>query len=208
MIRGVKFWWIWVLRVATASALLVFLVRASNEWLAHPTLTLTLVIIGELVTLSIYLSARMARGEDGRAFGPVAVVSTLVATFFFYFVILNQGVVLAPLWLTASMQLMGIIWQIYAKLSLGRSFGLLPANRGIVTRGAYKVVRHPIYLGYFVSHMGFLLGSFSWYNLWLFSALYFFQYLRILEEEKLLAGDQEYATYMQKVKYRLLPGIL
>ena len=196
---------LWMLRLSTAAALAVFLVRALTEWMQRPTLTLTLVIVGELVTLAIYLSARPAvRGS----FAPIAVVSTLVATFFFYLVALNQGLVLAPLWLTASMQVGGILWQIYAKLSLGRSFGLLPANRGIVTHGAYGLVRHPIYLGYFVGHMGFLLGSFSWYNLWLFAVLYFFQYLRILEEEKLLAADAEYLAYMKKIKYRLLPGII
>ena len=200
-----KIWQMWTLRLATAGALLVFLVRAVDQWQRAPTLTLTLVIIGELVTLSIYLSARTAARSS---FAPIAVVSTLVATFFFYLVVLSPGLVLAPLWLTASMQVAGILWQIYAKLSLGRSFGLLPANRGIVTHGAYGLVRHPIYLGYFVSHMGFLLGSFSWYNLWLFAVLYFFQYLRILEEEKLLAADAEYSAYMQKIKYKLLPGII
>lgn len=200
-----KIWQMWTLRLATAGALLVFLVRAVDQWQRAPTLTLTLVIIGELVTLSIYLSARTAARSS---FAPIAVVSTLVATFFFYLVVLSPGLVLAPLWLTASMQVAGILWQIYAKLSLGRSFGLLPANRGIITHGAYGLVRHPIYLGYFVSHMGFLLGSFSWYNLWLFAVLYFFQYLRILEEEKLLAADAEYSAYMQKVKYKLLPGII
>lgn len=200
-----KIWQMWTLRLATAGALLVFLVRAVDQWQRAPTLTLTLVIIGELVTLSIYLSARTAARSS---FAPIAVVSTLVATFFFYLVVLSPGLVLAPLWLTASMQVAGILWQIYAKLSLGRSFGLLPANRGIITHGAYGLVRHPIYLGYFVSHMGFLLGSFSWYNLWLFAVLYFFQYLRILEEEKLLAADAEYSAYMQKIKYKLLPGII
>ena len=37
------------------------------------------------------------------------------------------------------------------KLSLGRSFGLMPANRGVVSTGMYRLVRHPIYLGYLVT---------------------------------------------------------
>ena len=36
-----------------------------------------------------------------------------------------------------------------------RSFGLMPANRGIVCTGLYRAVRHPIYAGYLVTHIGF-----------------------------------------------------
>src|SRR5689334_14354326 len=43
----------------------------------------------------------------------------------------------------------GIFIQLYAKLSLRRSFGLVPANRGIKVEGPYRVIRHPMYAGYF-----------------------------------------------------------
>lgn len=141
-------------------------------------------------------------------FNPVSLVATLCGTFFFYVVILEQGITLAPLWITASIQIFGIAWQVVSKLSLGRSFGLLPANRGIITHGTYKIVRHPIYLGYLIGHIGFIFASFSWTNLMLFSFLYFFQGLRIAEEEKLLSDDPAYKTYMQRTKYRLIPGII
>ena len=193
------------LRALTATALCIFLWRAVTQWLQQPTLTLTLVIIGELVTLAIYLSARPAKEATFRL---IAVASTLFATFFFMFVVLRPGLVLAPLWLTAALQVLGIVWQVISKLSLGRSFGLLPANRGVVTHGTYRVVRHPIYLGYLIGHLGFLLASFSVYNLALFSALYFFQGLRIWEEERLLKSDPIYAQYMQQTKYRILPGLI
>lgn len=170
-----------------------------------PTLTLTLVIAGEIVTLSIYLAARATKAEAVR---PIALVSTLFGTFFFYFIVLDQGEVLAPLVITASAQILAITWQIVSKLSLGRSFGLLPANRGVVTHGTYKIVRHPIYLGYLIGHMAFLFASFSWRNFGLFCVLYFFQCLRIWEEEKLLKNDPTYRQYMLKTPYRLLPGVI
>jgi protein-S-isoprenylcysteine O-methyltransferase Ste14 len=47
---------------------------------------------------------------------------------------------------------------------LGRSFGLLPAQRGLVVVGPYRFVRHPIYFGYLIGHIGFLLVNFSWRN--------------------------------------------
>ena len=194
-----------LLRILTAAALGIFLWRASQQWLTAPTLTLTLVIIGEIVTLAIYLGARPS-SQSRVTF--TAITSTLAATFFFYFVILRQGAVLAPLWLTASLQIFAVLWQIASKLSLGRSFGLLPANRGIVTRGTYRLVRHPIYFGYFLGHASFLAASFTWYNLWLMSGLYFFQFLRIKEEEELLRSDPVYRAYMARTKYLLIPGIL
>ncbi len=196
---------IWLIRLITASTLGIFLWRACHQWLEQPSLTLTLVIAGELVTLSIYLSARMSKHAKIR---PIALVSTLFGTFFFYFVVLEQGQVLTPIWISAFLQIFGIVWQIASKLSLGRSFGLLPANRGVVTRGTYRVVRHPIYLGYLIGHTGFLLASFSWYNLLLFMAMYFFQGLRVWEEERLLKDDPTYREYMLRTRYRLVPGII
>jgi protein-S-isoprenylcysteine O-methyltransferase Ste14 len=40
---------------------------------------------------------------------------------------------------------------IHARLSLGLSIGLVPADRGIVTRGVYRFVRHPIYTGLLIA---------------------------------------------------------
>ena len=53
---------------------------------------------------------------------------------------------------------------IAGKLSLGRSFGLMPANRGIVSTGLYRVVRHPIYLGYLITHVGFFAADPTTWN--------------------------------------------
>src|SRR5947209_7555620 len=40
---------------------------------------------------------------------------------------------------------------VYARLSLGRNIGFVPAQRQIVTSGAYRYVRHPIYTGLFLA---------------------------------------------------------
>ena len=39
--------------------------------------------------------------------------------------------------------LIGLYVQISGKLILGRSFGLIAANRGIKVAGPYRIVRHP-----------------------------------------------------------------
>lgn len=60
-------------------------------------------------------------------------------------------------------QTIGTMMAIAGILSLNRSFGIVPANRGVQKIGLYRFVRHPIYAGYFLS-----IGA-SWaqnLNLW------------------------------------------
>lgn len=192
------------MRLAVAGALSIFLYRALLVWNRDAGITLALLVAGELLTIVIYLFARAPRDVS---FSLISVASTVGATFFFVFVVLSGGEQLAPLAVTVSMQAVGIIWQILSKISLGRSFGLLPANRGIVTRGPYRIVRHPIYLGYLVGHVGFLLAQFGVRNLALIAALYALQLIRIREEEKTLSLSEDYRTYKERVRFRLIPGV-
>ena len=95
---------------------------------------------------------------------------------------------------------------IAGKLTLGRSFGLMPANRGIVCRGIYTVVRHPIYAGYLVTHAAFLVAHPTAWNLALLVASDLALLVRAVYEERTLARDPEYADYMTRVRWRVLPG--
>lgn len=101
----------------------------------------------------------------------------------------------------------GLIIQISAKTTLWRSFGIVPANRGIKTAGLYRLVRHPIYAGYTLTHVGFLLGFPSLSNALLYLAVLLVQIARIMREERLLARDSDYRNYTERVHYRLVPGI-
>ena len=131
----------------------------------------------------------------------------MAATFYFLFIELSneQSTHLISATTAGWLQFSGISLQVLAKAWIGRSFGVLPANRGIVTSGPYRLVRHPIYLGYFFYHIGLLLYFFNIWNLVVYSVLYLFQVLRILEEEKLLKTSQEYQDYTTKVRYRFVP---
>jgi len=105
------------------------------------------------------------------------------------------------------LQVAGTLFAISAKVFLGRSFGIVAANRGIVVGGPYRIVRHPIYLGYFVTHVGFLLANWSPHNIGLYIVIYFFQISRILAEERILGEDESYVAYRQCVRRRLIPFI-
>jgi protein-S-isoprenylcysteine O-methyltransferase Ste14 len=103
--------------------------------------------------------------------------------------------------------LVGALFELYAKAYLGRSFGIVAAHRGVVSSGPYRIVRHPIYLGYLVTHAGFLLTNWSSRNVVIYIVVNFFQVARILSEERLLKRDESYSAYCERVRYRLIPFI-
>lgn len=101
----------------------------------------------------------------------------------------------------------GILIQIMAKLALGKSFGLIAANRGVKSSGLYRLVRHPIYAGYLTSHVGIFLSMPSLRNALLYSASTIFLLIRIFREERVLRQDERYRTFAESVPYYLIPGI-
>lgn len=103
--------------------------------------------------------------------------------------------------------LVGFAIHFGAKLSLWRSFGVVPADRGIKTRGLYAVVRHPMYFGYVISHLGFFLAAPSYWNAVVYLCAWSLFVARILAEEKILSTNSEYRAYQKKVRYRLMPGV-
>jgi protein-S-isoprenylcysteine O-methyltransferase Ste14 len=102
-------------------------------------------------------------------------------------------------------QLAGVAIALLGLGVLGRSFGVVAANRGVRTGGAYRVVRHPIYAGYLVGWLGYVLENPSTRNIALLVAGLVAQAVRISEEERVLAGDSTYRQYMAQVRHRLVP---
>jgi len=101
----------------------------------------------------------------------------------------------------------GLLVVIGGKLSLGRSFGLIPANRGIVSSGLYRVVRHPIYLGYLITHVAFVAAHPTVWNLALLAIADLAQMARAVCEEQTLAQDERYRAYQRTVRWRVVPGV-
>ncbi len=92
-------------------------------------------------------------------------------------------------------------------MSLNRSFGIAPENRGIKTKGVYRIVRHPMYSGYLLTETGFVLSNFSLYNVLILAAAALFLVLRLMAEERFLKEDPAYLTYAHKTPWKLLPFI-
>jgi len=108
---------------------------------------------------------------------------------------------------TIVVELIGIAFTQIARIYLGRHFGLLPANRGIVTGGPFRWMRHPIYSGWVILTIGFLMAYPDLYNVVMFVISLPFLIWRMSLEEEHLTQDPEYRAYLAKTPYRLFPGI-
>ncbi len=109
--------------------------------------------------------------------------------------------------LSEFMMALGMGVTVVALLSLGRCFGVMPRARGLVRRGLYRYVRHPMYLGEFIAFGGMLLAAITPYCLAVFVAFVGLQLYRIHREELTLAAAfPEYFVYRATTR-RLLPGL-
>ena len=112
--------------------------------------------------------------------------------------------------LSVALAIVGGLVPFGAVRHLGRQFRIqagLYEDHMLVRSGPYALVRHPIYLGYLIAHVGFVLVNFSWRNLAVFALLYAVQVLRIGREEAVLAGSEAYRAYQCGVRWRLLPCV-
>jgi protein-S-isoprenylcysteine O-methyltransferase Ste14 len=101
----------------------------------------------------------------------------------------------------------GLSVVVIGKVSLGRSFGLIPANRGIVSTGLYRLVRHPIYLGYLITHVAFVAANPGPWNLLVLIISDVALLARAVCEEDTLSQDPKYRDYKTRVRWRVVPGL-
>jgi protein-S-isoprenylcysteine O-methyltransferase Ste14 len=123
--------------------------------------------------------------------------------------LIQPGLDILPMLAPAGLVLVfvGNLLQAAAKLSLRRSFGIAPANRGVKSDGLYRFVRHPMYAGYLLVHIGLFVLMPSPVNLVIYIIGWWAQILRLRAEEELLANDAAYRAYLLKVRWRLVPGL-
>jgi protein-S-isoprenylcysteine O-methyltransferase Ste14 len=117
------------------------------------------------------------------------------------------GVGIVPDYLAGVIGCAGFAVSIAGTLALRRSFGLIPANRGVVRSGLYRIVRHPIYAGYLVSHVAFVLTYPTLWNAIVWACSDGAQFVRVRYEEALLRRDSAYSGYVQAVRWRVVPGL-
>ncbi len=179
-------------------------VRFTQDFLASGRVTGLMLVVSELLVVVMTLLRRHAAAVDR---GIRARMLTALSMIGPPLVRPAALVALAPQVLTAGVSLAGLLIVIGGKLSLGRSFGLMPANRGIVCTGLYRLVRHPIYMGYLITHVAFVAANPSLWNVALLVMADIALLARAVCEEGTLAEDPAYREYQTKVRWRVCPGV-
>jgi protein-S-isoprenylcysteine O-methyltransferase Ste14 len=194
-------------RIARAVIIVLFsfmAVRLGADFLATGRLTGLLLLASEALVVVLTLFRRAPAAVDRSMRARVLTTMSLLGPPLVRPAALPP---LAPEIVTVAVSAVGLLIVIGGKLSLGRSFGLIPANRGIVSTGLYKMVRHPIYLGYLVTHFAFVAANPTVWNIALLVTADIALMARAVCEEDTLARDEEYRAYQTRVRWRVVPGL-
>ena len=191
-------------RVLTGALFLALAWRMLGDFLVTNRATDLLLVVGESLVVVLTCLRRPASVVDRRA------VVRLVTGVSMTLPLLSQPANTPPIIpesAAATLLGLGLLIVVGGKISLGYSFGLLPANRGVMERGLYRIVRHPIYLGYLLTHIPFLAAHPSGWNAAVLLIGDAALIVRAFYEEETLGRDPQYVRYCQTVKWRLMPGI-
>lgn len=194
----------WVARLSVAILFGGLCTNLLGDFLRTGHLTGLLLLVGESLVVVFTCLRRPAVQVDRTA---AAAAVTLVSVVGPLLIRADERAGLAGDGLTTAIMALGLALVIGAKMTLGRSFGLVPANRGVVDRGPYAAVRHPIYAGYLLSHVGFLLAHPGPWNLSLLVVADGALLLRALLEERVLLNDERYQAYCRRVSWHVVPGV-
>ena len=162
-------------------------------------------ILQNLVLAGVILTRRRHRVFNGNwAHQAVAAVA-----FFSGIAFMGQpttaegGLLITSRIITLTANLLGIA----TLFNLGRSFGILIAFRAIKTHGLYGIVRHPMYATDILLRIGFVVSHFNPFTIILFILSTGCYIYRAILEERFLAVQPEYRSYMDRVRYRFIPLI-
>ena len=161
-------------------------------------------LVSEAMVIVLMIARRRAHFVDRSVGAAIATTATVTGP---ALVRTADAAGLVPDGITAALSVAGLALVIAGKLTLGRSFGIAPANRGIIARGPYLIVRHPIYAGYLMTHAGFLIAHVRPWNVVILAAADTALIVRALIEERVLSADIEYQSYCRRVTWHLVPGV-
>jgi protein-S-isoprenylcysteine O-methyltransferase Ste14 len=195
----------------------VWILKYWTVLVADPSLLSTAVLTRSVLYGAFVFGAAVALMANCRAHsrddrrGVIAI--SLIASF------LMVGVNMAPvgpiLWNASTLvteygvaiTVIGAAVAAYAIVNLGRNFSVVPEARVLVTRGIYRVVRHPIYLAESLMILGALMGDAELAALIGTVVVIGLQIYRIRVEEQLLgrAFPASFAAFTQRTTCRLVP---
>jgi protein-S-isoprenylcysteine O-methyltransferase Ste14 len=175
-----------------------FLLREQSLFLIYQTFFLFF----QLMALALFVTRKKRISFTSR---PVDYAYTLIALgspTFFRPILGGQASLVG-----IALEVIGAVLVFGALLSLNTSFGIAPEYRGVKTAGMYRVVRHPMYLGYMLAETGFVLNNLSPFNGFVLIIAVSFTLLRLEAEERLLRNNPEYQAYARRTPWKLLPRL-
>jgi protein-S-isoprenylcysteine O-methyltransferase Ste14 len=165
----------------------------------------TIVFLALVVALFAIRRRSISSGHATFLPGLVALVGTFLLNVVAYLPV-EDTTSTEALFASSAVVTLGTAWSIWSLATLGRCFGLFPEVRGLVMRGPYRLVRHPVYLGELISAVGLLLAKPNPLIVLLFAVFVALQYWRTIYEERALseAFPTQYPAYARRVA-RLIP---
>jgi protein-S-isoprenylcysteine O-methyltransferase Ste14 len=191
-------------RTVVGALFLLFSMNLLEDFLRTQRITGLLLLVSESLVVVLTVMRRRAYLVDTSA---AALTITAIALVGPPLLRTGNAPGLLPDALTALISGAAVCFVIAGKITLGRSFGIVPANRGVVVRGPYLLVRHPIYAGYLVTHLAFVAAYPRPWNIAVMIIADTALVWRALFEERLLRQDERYQAYCGRVGWHLVPGL-
>ncbi|HUW32401.1 MAG TPA: methyltransferase, partial [Planctomycetota bacterium] len=143
---------------------LMWALFAASTYLAwrqtHSVVALLLFFVNTLFAV-LFVSRRSSRAVSENPKDWMVTAATILLSFTLR---VKPVSVLPLIAVSQAVQAVSVTIILFSLWALGRSFGLIPANRGVKTGGMYHYVRHPLYAGELLFYLGFLVGNFSVFN--------------------------------------------
>jgi protein-S-isoprenylcysteine O-methyltransferase Ste14 len=193
--------------LARASVGVLFVMLSVNllaDFMRTRHLTGLLLLASEAMVVVLTIFRRRADGVDRTSAARVAAIVSMVGP---PLLRASDASGLVSDNVSAFVSVIGLCLVIAGKLTLGRSFGIVPANRGVVAAGPYLFVRHPIYAGYLITHFAFLAAHPTPLNIAIVLCADTGLVARALFEERMLGRDAIYRAYCSRVLWHLVPGV-
>jgi protein-S-isoprenylcysteine O-methyltransferase Ste14 len=159
-----------------------------------------LLVAQDLLLAALLLVRRSSRGVSTRRSDRLVAVAALVLPLGL------QTPSASPSSVLAVLETAGLVLALLATATLGRHLGVLPAMRGITTRGVYAVVRHPMYAAYLLLFAAYVAGAPTPRNASIGLVTTVLLVVRLRAEEAVLRQHRDYQDYCRRVPWRLVPG--
>jgi protein-S-isoprenylcysteine O-methyltransferase Ste14 len=206
MTDGARARWWRLGAIATNVAIAVFFASFAEAhlrlaWETREWATIAPLVVQELLLVILFLTRRLSVATTTRPWDwTVGLAGTLFPFFF-------EAEPSAQSWamVGSALQLTGFTITTLALLNLGRSIGIVAANRGVKTGGLYRVLRHPMYAGYLITYAGYVAAYPTLRNAALALLTVFAVDQRARAEEHLLSAAPAYAELLRRTPWRFVP---